>query len=40
VFTWGAANLISSGEARAAYLAAIRTADKGNIKPLIIFARS
>jgi len=40
VFTWGAANLVRGGDARAAYLAAIKQADKGNIEPLIKFARS
>jgi Fic-DOC domain mobile mystery protein B len=40
VFTWGATNLGKQSDARAAYLAAIRTADAGNIEPLIKFARS
>jgi Fic-DOC domain mobile mystery protein B len=40
VFTWGAANLVKGGDVRAAYLAAIRTADAGNIEPLLTFARS
>ena len=40
VFTWGAANLVKGGDARAAYLAAIKTADIGNIEPLIKFERS
>jgi Fic-DOC domain mobile mystery protein B len=40
VFTWGAANLVKQGDTRAAYLNAIKTADVGNIEPLIKFARS
>ena len=40
VFSWGAANLVKGGEARAAYLAAIKQADNGSIEPLIRFARS
>lgn len=40
VFTWGAANLVQQGNTRTAYLNAIRTADLGNIQPLIHFARS
>lgn len=40
VFTWGAASLVKQGDTRAAYLKAIKIADKGDIQPLIIFARS
>lgn len=40
VFTWGAANLVKGGDARAVYLIAIRAADAGNIEPLMTFARS
>lgn len=39
-FTWGAADLVKPGEARASYLNAIRAADRGDIQPLIEFARS
>lgn len=39
-FTWGAADLIKRGEARAEYLNAIRAADRDDIHPLIKFARS
>lgn len=39
-YTWGAANLIKAGEARTAYLRAIKAADKGDLEPLIKFARS
>jgi Fic-DOC domain mobile mystery protein B len=38
-FTWGSANLVK-GEARNKYLEAIRTADNGDIQPLLKFARS
>jgi Fic-DOC domain mobile mystery protein B len=39
-FSWGAANLVSEGIARAKYLEALRTADKGSFELLIRFARS
>ncbi len=39
VFTWGAANL-SSSDARAAYLRAVKAADKGDHSLLLAFARS
>jgi Fic-DOC domain mobile mystery protein B len=39
-FTWGSANLVKEGEARTAYLEAIRAADDGDIQPLLNFARS
>ena len=38
-FTWGSANLVKEGEARKKYLEAIRKADRGDIRPLIEFAR-
>jgi Fic-DOC domain mobile mystery protein B len=40
VFTWGAANLVKSGDARTKYLDAIREADKGHYRALLKFARS
>lgn len=40
VFTWCAANLIQQYDTRSAYLAAVRSADAGDINPLITFARS
>lgn len=40
VFSWGAVNLVKQGNSRAAYLAAIKAADAGNIKPLIAFSRA
>ncbi|TVR92185.1 MAG: mobile mystery protein B [Trueperaceae bacterium] len=39
-FTWGSANLIEPAGARAAYVAALRAADKHDIEPLLAFARS
>jgi Fic-DOC domain mobile mystery protein B len=39
-FTWGSASLVKEGEARTKYLEAIRAADKGDIQPLLKFARS
>jgi Fic-DOC domain mobile mystery protein B len=39
-FTWGSTNLVKEGEARNKYLEAIRTADNGDIQPLLKFARS
>jgi hypothetical protein len=38
--TWGSASLIETGEARAAYVAALREADGHNIEPLVGFAQS
>lgn len=40
VFTWGSANLNRTGESRSNYLKAVKEADRGNIKPLIKFART
>ena len=40
VFSWGAANLSSEGDARAAYLKAIKAADQGDYSLLLAFARS
>jgi Fic-DOC domain mobile mystery protein B len=39
-FSWGSKELVRQGEARAKYLAAMRAADGGDIKPLLEFARS
>lgn len=39
-FTWGSGNLVQRGEARKQYLSAIQAADNGEIRPLLIFARS
>ncbi|MBI1192856.1 MAG: mobile mystery protein B [Bacteroidetes bacterium] len=40
VFTWGAANLSSEGDARAAYLKALKAADQSEFNSLLAFARS
>lgn len=40
VFSWGTANLVAQGDARANYLNAVRAGDAGDIAPLIKFARS
>lgn len=40
IFTWNKVNLNSPGESRSSYLNALREADKGNINPLIEFART
>lgn len=37
-FSWGERSL-SGGEARARYLTAVRAADKGDLAPLLVFAR-
>jgi len=39
-FTWGQANLVDPGEARQAYVAALRAADGHDIQPLLEFVRS
>ncbi len=40
LFTWGSEKLLKKGVARKKYLSALREADKGNLEPLILFARS
>lgn len=39
-FTWGSTDLVKRGEARVRYLEAIGAANKGDIRPLLEFARS
>lgn len=39
-FSWGAVNLITPGETRGKYLNALRAADRGDIRPLLEFART
>ena len=39
-FTWGQANLVTTGETRARYVEALRAADNHDIGPLLLFARS
>jgi Fic-DOC domain mobile mystery protein B len=40
VFSWGSGELVQSGDTRTAYLSALRLADKGELQPLVAFARS
>ncbi len=40
VFSWGAIRLTGQGEARDTYLRALKSADAGDIMPLLVFARS
>lgn len=40
VFSWGAANLFSDDDIRAAYLKAVKAADQGDYNLLLVFARS
>ena len=40
VFSWGRSDLVSAGDARAAYVAALKAADAGDIAPLVAFARA
>jgi Fic-DOC domain mobile mystery protein B len=40
VFSWHQSNMTKPDEVRRKYIAAMRAADKGNIKPLIEFSRS
>ncbi len=38
--SWGRAKLAARGQARARYIAALQSADRGDLKPLLIFAQS
>lgn len=40
IFSWGKVNLSRNGSERIQYIDSIKVADKGNIKPLVEFARS
>ena len=40
VFSWGRSDLVNAGDARVAYVAALKAADAGDIAPLVAFARS
>jgi hypothetical protein len=39
-FTWGSKDLTGSGEPRDRYISALRNADAGDIRPLLIFVRT
>ena len=40
IFTWHHSNMVRAGEVRSKYIAAIREGDRGNIEPLMDFARN
>jgi hypothetical protein len=40
VFSWVSSDIVPAGELRGAYINALRSADKGDIQPLLRFARS
>jgi Fic-DOC domain mobile mystery protein B len=40
VFTWGNADIVRAGDFRRRYIDALRAADKNDIQPLLVFARS
>ncbi|MEO5777362.1 MAG: mobile mystery protein B [Flavobacterium sp.] len=40
VFSWNHSNMVKADEIRKAYISAIREGDKGDIKPLMTFARN
>lgn len=40
IYTWNDSNMVKADETRDKYISAIREGDKGDIKPLISFARS
>lgn len=39
-FSWGGASLVATSDLRDAYISALRRADRGDIEPLLQFARS
>lgn len=39
-FTWGGADIVAQGDIRKGYIDALRVADKGDIAPLLAFART
>ena len=40
VFSWNQSNMVKADDTRKAYIAAIREGDKGDIGPLMMFARN
>jgi Fic-DOC domain mobile mystery protein B len=40
VFTWGGADIVRAGDFRRGYIDALRAADKNDLEPLLVFARS
>ena len=39
-FSWGCSNLVKATDTRKAYIKAVKTADKQDLQPLIVFAKS
>jgi len=39
-FSWGSSSLVNASKSRSEYISALKEADMGDIKPLLIFARS
>jgi Fic-DOC domain mobile mystery protein B len=39
-FTWGGADMVRAGDFRRRYIDALRAADRNDIQPLVVFARS
>ena len=39
-FSWGSSNLVKATETRKAYIKAVKMADKQDLQPLIVFAKS
>jgi Fic-DOC domain mobile mystery protein B len=39
-FTWAGADIVQAGDFRRSYIEALRAADKNDIQPLLVFARS
>lgn len=40
LFTWHQSNMVKANETRKSYINALREADKGNVKPLVSFAKN
>jgi hypothetical protein len=40
LFSWGGAEIVQAGDFRKSYIDALHAADKGDITPLLAFARS
>lgn len=40
LFTWGSADIVKAGNFRRSYIEALRAADKNDVGPLLLFARS
>jgi Fic-DOC domain mobile mystery protein B len=39
-FSWGSSTLLREGEARSRYIASLRAADRGDLRPLLAFVRT